>query len=122
VRFKRFVDVVQLVALGAVLLTVALLVLADPDDGASYAAPPGSGPIDGAVLYADLCAACHGDEGEGRTGPALGAGAVVEAFPDRADQIALVSEGRAGMPAFGRRLSEAEIEAVVDYTRDQLGR
>src|SRR5258708_35980600 len=35
-------------------------------DGAGL--PPGSGtPAQGAVVYAEKCAACHGDKGEGKT-------------------------------------------------------
>lgn len=45
---------------------------------------------------------------------------MVEAFPDVADQVALVSEGAGGMPGFGASLSPEEIEAVVLYTREDL--
>ena len=41
-------------------------------------------------------------------------------FPDPQDQIAVVTHGRGGMPAFGERLSPEEIAAVVDYTRTVL--
>jgi mono/diheme cytochrome c family protein len=47
-------------------------------------------------------------------------GAVVEAFPDAADQVVVITEGRNGMPAFGERLTDEEIQAVTDYTRDDL--
>jgi mono/diheme cytochrome c family protein len=46
---------------------------------------------------------------------------MVERFPDSIDQMALVTEGRRGMPAFGGRYSDAEILAVVRYTREVLG-
>ena len=41
-------------------------------------------------------------------------------YPDPADQIAVVTNGRGGMPAFGDRLSAEEIAAVVEYTRTVL--
>ena len=41
-------------------------------------------------------------------------------YPDPADQIAVVTNGRGGMPAFGEKLSEEEIAAVVEYTRTVL--
>jgi mono/diheme cytochrome c family protein len=37
-----------------------------------------------------------------------------------AEQTAVVQDGRGRMPAFTSTLTEAEIAAVVDYTRTQL--
>ena len=64
---------------------------------------------------------CHGSQGEGGVGPVL-AGQVVTRFPDAADQIAVVTNGRGGMPAFGNDLTDEEIAQVVEYTRTDLGR
>jgi cytochrome c len=39
--------------------------------------PPGSGtPAEGAVIYAQKCAACHGDKGEGKTNARLVGGQI----------------------------------------------
>ena len=46
---------------------------------------------------------------------------MVERFPDSIDQMALVTEGRRGMPAFGDRYSDAEILCLLYYTREVLG-
>ncbi|HYF45046.1 MAG TPA: cytochrome c [Acidimicrobiales bacterium] len=116
---KRLVDAVQvLVLVGTVLFVVALFT----NDGSSPpAASPADGAVDGAEVYGRHCAACHGIEGEGVSGPALGDGAVVAAYPDPADQVEVVTEGRAGgMPAFGGSLTAEEVEAVVDHTRNDL--
>ena len=44
-------------------------------DGAGL--PPGSGtPAEGAAVYAEKCAACHGDKGEGRTNARLVGGQI----------------------------------------------
>ena len=80
----------------------------------------GGGAGDGAAVYADNCASCHGAAGEGGRGPALAGGAVVEAFPEAADQVVVVTDGQGGMPAFGDRLSAEEIDAVVEFTRSGL--
>ncbi|MGQ0849311.1 MAG: c-type cytochrome [Actinomycetota bacterium] len=111
---KRFVDFVQLVAVLATVWTVYLLFSAQP--------PVTGDPVtdDGARIYAARCSSCHGGKGEGLRGPVL-AGRVVEKFVDPAEQIAVVTNGRDGMPAFGRRLTPAEIEAVVEFTRTRLG-
>lgn len=113
---KRLVDVVQVVALLAAALTVVMLFANEPDDAGPV---PVSSP-DGAALYSTNCASCHGADGGGGVGPALGGGAVVEAYPDEADQIAVVTDGRNGMPGFGNDLADEEIQAVVAYTRDEL--
>ena len=82
----------------------------------------GGAPRSGAQIYQASCAVCHGDDGQGGQGPKLAEGAVVEAYPDEADQIAVVTNGKGGvMPAFSRTLSTQEIQAVVDYTRKDLG-
>ena len=72
----------------------------------------------GMAIYQQFCFACHGNEGEGN--PALGA-------PNLADDIWLygnsdsqlydtISKGRSGMmPAFDKRLSDAQIKMLVAW-------
>ncbi len=84
--------------------------------------PSGSDASAGSAIYRDSCASCHGVTGGGGVGPALGDGAVVESYPDEADQVAVVTEGRGSMPAFEGTLSDEQIAEVVRYTRDDLGR
>jgi mono/diheme cytochrome c family protein len=79
-----------------------------------------AGGVDGAVIFGQRCAGCHGGDGSGGIGPRLAGGRVVADFPDQQQQIAFVTSGRGGMPAFGERLSADEIAAVVDYTRTVL--
>ena len=74
----------------------------------------------GRDVYSRRCANCHGAGGGGGTGPRLSDGAVVEAYPDIADQRLIIAEGRNGMPAFSGSLSSAELDAVVRYTREVL--
>jgi cytochrome c oxidase cbb3-type subunit 3 len=87
------------------------------------APPPSIEAIDdevaaaGAAIYADTCSGCHGDDGEGGFGPRLASGAVVERYPDVADQIAVVAAGRNAMPGYEGDLSADDIAAVVAYTR-----
>jgi len=76
--------------------------------------------VSGREIYAAQCASCHGASGGGGVGPALSDGRVEQAYPDIADQIDLVTNGRGSMPAYDGRLSPAEIEAVVRYTREVL--
>lgn len=76
--------------------------------------------VEGRTIYSRRCAGCHGTSGGGGRGPQLGEGRVLESHPDIEDQIQLVTNGRDGMPAFEGTLSEAQIEAVVRYTREVL--
>ena len=76
--------------------------------------------VDGAAVFGRSCAGCHGGDGSGGIGPRLAGGRIVVAFPDAEDQIAVVTDGRGGMPAFGERLTPDEIAAVVEYTRTVL--
>ena len=121
---KRIVSVVQLAALLCAMAFVVLLFTNEPDKGDAAATPgaPSSADgqpaaVDGAAVFANRCASCHGGDGGGGLGPQLSGGLAVQRFPNIADQIGVVTNGRGGMPAFGSRLSEAEIQAVADYTR-----
>ena len=75
----------------------------------------------GRGLFAAYCASCHGANGEGAIGPKL-AGVVVQAFPNPNDEATFVEHGRGIMPAFAGSLSAAQIRAVVNYTRTELGK
>ncbi len=76
--------------------------------------------IEGRDVYIRHCSACHGATGGGGRGSKLNEGRVEQRIPDPADQIELVTNGRSSMPSFSGRLTEAEIEAVVRYTREVL--
>lgn len=119
--FAVVVNVVEVVALVAALAFVVMLFANEPDDaGVAGGDAAEAGEVDGAAIYGDNCASCHGGDGQGGIGPALAGGAVVDAFPDQADQIEVVTNGRGNMPDFGNDLTPEQIEAVVVYTREEL--
>ena len=83
----------------------------------------GSTNEEGAEIYAENCAACHGDGGEGVY--ELGAPRLSDAIwlygGDREDVIRTITYSRAGaMPAWNTRLTEAEIKQG-DTLRAQPG-
>ena len=93
--------------------------------------PLTSASADGADVFRVNCASCHGKSGQGTPGlaPALKGDAFVTGKLD--DVTATVKNGRAGdqkhfkdlpiaMPAWGGKLSDADIKAVVDYIRGDL--
>jgi mono/diheme cytochrome c family protein len=112
--FKRVVNVIEVLTLVVALGFVVALFANEPSGGGAARSGPGYD------VYLDNCARCHGQDGEGAVGPKLAGGAVVSAFPDRADQVRLVEDGEGTMPAFKGDLGRAEIEEVVDYTRTGL--
>lgn len=87
----------------------------------------GPAPGDAAALYGRVCAACHGEKGDGCS---LAAGALATPPRDfttaearlvlsREYMIAIVRDGRPHTPmvARSRRLTQEEAEGVVDYIR-----
>ncbi len=72
----------------------------------------------GATLYADNCALCHGDDGEGGVGGQL-AGQV---SPDDESQIVLIIlDGAGTMPSWEDYFSEQEVADVTAYLLDTFG-
>ena len=127
--FRKVVNVIEVLALVAAAFVVVMLFVAEPEHSTAaakggvdvYNPETGALPAGGAEIYVARCAGCHGGDGGGGSGPRL-AGRVADDFPDIEDQIAFVSKGRNGMPAFGSSLSAADLRAVVEYTRSDLGR
>lgn len=70
----------------------------------------------GAELYGNSCAACHGADGSGRSGPALGAESAAAARTD-AELVAVIANGENRMPSYGDRLTSGQIESLVEYLR-----
>ena len=112
---------------------------APPSASASKTPPPavttttGFDAAEGAKVFADTCAACHGSEGRGVPGvfPPLAGDPVVTAS-DPAEHIRIVLHGVKGkviggqsygaeMPAFAAQLSDAQIANVIDHERTSWG-
>lgn len=119
---RRISNWFEIVALHAVAVFIVMLFVNSPTapPPAPADAVAAAGGIDGGELYGESCAGCHGGDGSGGIGPRL-AGRVVARYPDPIAQTAVVVDGRGGMPAFGARLSDEEIAAIVEYTRTVLG-
>jgi mono/diheme cytochrome c family protein len=72
----------------------------------------------GGEVFGDSCSVCHGSDGSGGVGAALGG--VDERLTVR-NHLAVVWTGRGSMPPFGGILTDAEIAAVVAYQRSTFG-
>ena len=73
----------------------------------------------GAALYAANCSSCHAPEGQGsQRATALNVKAFLETTPDQAiKQIVTLGVPETTMPAWGDRMSETQIEALVGFIR-----
>ena len=103
-------------AVGPVLALASLL-------GAACSQAP-SKPSDpvlsmGYDVFQANCAACHGTTGDGAVGPKL-KGVVSGRFPNIADQVEVITNGRNTMPGWKDRLTAEQIEAVARYEREGL--
>ncbi len=84
------------------------------------AAPPSPELIaEGQKLYAVLCTQCHGSSGQGTPlAPALNNQTFLDTTPDAAiRQILAMGVDGTRMPAWGGRLTEADIDALTAYLR-----
>lgn len=115
-RGRRFLHrlVPVAVAVGVSVVLVACVGDAPAVDGSDPAL------VQGRQLYINNCIGCHGADGGGGTGTKLNEGVVVANYPDIADQIQVVAEGKNAMPAFSAKLTADELEAVTRYTREGL--
>jgi cytochrome c oxidase cbb3-type subunit III len=85
---------------------------------------PGFNPAAGQKIFADNCAACHGDAGKGN--PELGAPNLTDKIwlygSDEATLVETITNGRAGvMPAWVSRLDPATIKALAVYVHSLGG-
>lgn len=107
-------------AAGAIALVLATATLATACGGGG-SGDAASTPRTGAEVYKAYCLTCHGAAGQGGVGPQL-AGRMEARYPDIEDQIAVVTNGKGTMPAWGARLSAGQIRRVVEYERTDLGK
>src|SRR5437763_14839328 len=122
--------VIRLVIISLILFTSALFLLdltitrARPPQKRSVARSSGTQVGD---LFRSNCARCHGADGAGDT-----PGGHTNNAPDFTDPdwwrkhsditntrslVSIVSHGKAGMPAFGKKLTRSEIRRLVDFVR-----
>ncbi len=123
-------SVTRLVFISLVLIARALFLVdltvtrATPPQGRPAARSRGTQAGD---LFRKNCARCHGADGAGDT--PLGHTYNTPDFTDpewwrkhsnitsARSLVSVVSQGKGGMPAFGRKLTRAQIRRLVDYVR-----
>lgn len=97
------------------LVEIALIILL-------VSGPPAASEPNVGELYAEHCAACHGADRLGGTGPALLPESLGRMMGPRT--AAVIAEGRNAtqMPAFGSVLAKAEIDALASYIAAPLAK
>jgi mono/diheme cytochrome c family protein len=111
---------VRVVQVITAVVTAAFVILLFTNEPQEATPVPSAAADSGQAIFETRCARCHGTDGSGGFGPAL-AGVVTAAFPDAADEEAVVVDGRGSMPSFDDSLTPEQITAVVEYTRTGLG-
>ena len=91
-------------------LVIALLVIASCTKKSAPTAVAPHPAINGAPLYAQNCARCHGATGTEGRAPNLARG-----DNSRSEILDKVTNGAGRMPAFAGKLSGAEIDAVAEF-------
>ena len=105
----------------ATLLSVASAALSTPAFGADLAK--------GKSIYGDKCLKCHGEKGKGDGRKAADLEKKPADYTDKAkmakftdeDLKKAVKEGKKPMPAFGKKLSDEQIDDVIAYIRTFAG-
>jgi cytochrome c6 len=123
-------SVMRLVFISLVLIALALFLV---DLTVTRATPPQGRPAarsrgpQAGDLFRNNCARCHGADGAGDT--PLGHTYNTPDFTDpewwrkhsnitsAGSLVSIVSQGKGGMPAFGKKLTRTEIRRLVDYVR-----
>lgn len=100
------------------LFLLPLLACADTDDPSVILTLDASS-TDGALVYEERCASCHGLSGGGIIGPPLRLEAM-ERYTDE-ELIELILFGQAAMPGFAATLSDQEVADVYMYLRSTFG-
>lgn len=133
--------------IGIVLVAVALLILpgtseppirvvqdmTTPHPGTRITPPEGVVPygaeesahIPAQQLYGYHCAACHGTDGSGQSYVSQyngmpSVGNLQNPTTETTEQLRIIREGRGAMPAFGKRLSESETQAIHQHIITQI--
>src|SRR5436309_12808443 len=122
--------VIRLVVINLILFTSALFLFdlrvtrATPPQKRSVAKSSGTQVGD---LFRNNCARCHGAEGAGDTPLGHTYNAPDFTDPDwwrkhsditsTRSLVAIVTRGKGGMPAFGKKLTRSEIKALVNHVR-----
>jgi mono/diheme cytochrome c family protein len=114
-----------LVAVGIFLAAESFTLLnqAAGDHSATVAPSAGVAPST-ETLYKQKCSKCHGADGSGDTslGKVFGAPDFTDPswrakHPNSSEHVSVIARGKKNMPAFGKKLTRAQIAGLAAYTQ-----
>jgi len=82
--------------------------------------PSGAAPPDGAAIFSQHCAKCHGEKGEGISAKTSIAGPNLQAEHDTGLAMTAIEVGPSHMPSFAWVLSVPQMRAVANYVTQNL--
>lgn len=91
-----------------------------PREGAAAGPATAQETFPGATVFAQHCAVCHGEQGEGRSALITIAGPPLLAEHDGNHVLEAIRDGRGVMPGFEKTLRAAEIRNVAQYVTGHL--
>lgn len=102
-------------------LTLCVLILMLLTSGVAHCQQPESGATpDGAAIFAQHCAVCHGDHGQGISSVISIAGPSLQAEHNHGTVMTAVETGPSHMPSFVRILTVPQIRSVAYYVTQHL--
>jgi cbb3-type cytochrome c oxidase subunit III len=112
--------IVSLTATGVLVFLLALIAIARPSHSIGVA---NERENSAAQLFSQNCAKCHGKDGRAKGLKAKVAGVRNLADAEWQDRVTderifnSINNGKGKMPAFGKKLSEADVNSLVNYVR-----
>jgi mono/diheme cytochrome c family protein len=108
-----------------IMSVMGVVTLLSVASAASVAPAFGADLAKGKSIYGDKCLKCHGEKGRGDGRKAADLEKKPADYTDKAkmakftdeDLKKTVKEGKKPMPAFGKKLSDEEIDGVIAYIR-----
>lgn len=91
-----------------------------PAAGAQPAQKPSDPLVHGQQIFAQRCAACHGDHGQGVSGIVSIAGPNLQAEHDLGQVLTAVEAGPSHMPSFARILSVPDMRDVAGFVTQKI--
>lgn len=72
----------------------------------------------GQQVYEQVCARCHAEDLSGGVGPGIGVGSNSAEQDDEFLRLT-ITDGRGRMPSFRHTLTEAQIDRVIEFVREE---
>lgn len=116
-------------SVGRIVSIMGVTTLLSVSSGAFISPALGADPGIVKKIYTDKCLKCHGEKGRGDGPRAYDLSKKPADYTDKekmskftdADLKKVVKEGKKPMPAFGKKLSDEEIDSVIAYIRTFAG-